>query len=83
MRVGFSLFTVILQPSTVECAFPFISPIKHDDNIPNELDNRQNRLQVNIGPCKWIFSEKCPSADIQFFLYTRKNQQDRQLIQVS
>lgn len=73
----------ILRPSTVKCAFPFF-PNKHDDNIPNKLDqdNRQNRLAVSIGPCKWIFNEKCPSSDIKFYLYTRKNQQDRQLIHV-
>lgn len=50
--------------------------------MPNKLDNRQNRFQVNIGPCKWIFSEKCPNPDIKFYLYTRKNQQDRQLIYI-
>lgn len=70
--------------SLVECAFPFISPVKHDD-MPNKLDNRQNRSQVktvNIGPCKWVFDEKCPNSDIKFYLYTRKNAQDRQLIHV-
>lgn len=50
--------------------------------MTNKLDNRQNRLQVNIGPCKWIFSGKCPNSDIKFYLYTRKNPQDRQLIHV-
>lgn len=65
--------------STVRCAFPFISS---DAAMPNKLDNRQNRLQVNIGPCKWIFAEKCPNSDIKFYLYTRKNAQDRQLIHV-
>lgn len=50
--------------------------------MPNKLDNRQNRYQVNIGPCKWIFNEKCPNPDIKFYLYTRKNPQDRQLIHV-
>lgn len=80
-----SRFAVMLRPpsssSFVECAFPFISPVKHED-MPNKWDNRQNRLQVNIGPCKWIFSEKCPNSDIKFYLYTRKNPQDRQLIHV-
>lgn len=76
-------FSAILRPSTVDCAFPFI-PVKHDDNIPNKLDDnhRQDRLAVSIGPCKWIFNEKCPSNDIKFYLYTRKNQQDRQLIHI-
>lgn len=72
--------------SAVECAFPFHSPfhstVKPDDDMANKLDNRQNRLQVSIGPCKWIFNEKCQNADIKFYLYTRKNQQDRQLIQI-
>lgn len=72
----------MLRPSAVKCAFPFISPVKHDDDMPNKLDNRQNRFQVNIGPCKWIFSEKCPNPDIKFYLYTRKNPQDRQLIYI-
>ncbi|XP_055319675.1 pancreatic triacylglycerol lipase [Sitodiplosis mosellana] len=78
------VFFTLRSPSSssvVECAFPFISPVKHED-VPNKLDNRQNRLQVNIGPCKWIFSEKCPNPDIKFYLYTRKNPQDRQLIHV-
>lgn len=75
-------FLVILRPSAVKCAFPFLSPVKHDDNIPNKLDDRLNRAQVSIGPCKWIFNEKCPHSDIRFYLYTRKNPQDRQLIHV-
>lgn len=50
--------------------------------MPNKLDNRQNRLQVSIGPCKWIFDENCPNPDIKFYLYTQKNPQDRQLIHI-
>lgn len=77
----FLFFSAILRPSAVKCAFPFISPVKHeDDNLPNKLDHRQNRLTVSIGPCKWIFNEMCPNSDIKFYLYTRKNPQDRQLI---
>lgn len=71
--------TAVFHSSLVKCAFPFTSII---NDKTNKMDNRQNRLQVNIGPCKWIFSEKCPNSDIKFFLYTKKNPQDRQLIYI-
>lgn len=64
----------------VDCAFPFISPDKYADNKLEE--NQQSRLQVNIGPCIWVFSGKCPHPDIKFYLYTRKNTKDRQSIRV-
>lgn len=67
----------MFSTSVVDCAFPFLSSDKYNDN---KLDNRQSRLEVNIGPCKWIFSGKCPNQDIKFYLFTRKNAQDRQLI---
>ncbi|CAG9805163.1 unnamed protein product [Chironomus riparius] len=36
-----------------------------------------------IGPCAWVLSNrKCPDADVKFYLYTRSNADDRQLIHV-
>lgn len=65
----------------MECAFPFIPSNQHDTT--NKLDeDRQSRLQVDIGPCKWIFNKSCPDPDIKYFLYTRKNQNDRQSIHI-
>lgn len=45
-------------------------------------DSRQARFQVSIGPCTWIFDRKCPDEDIKFYLYTRKNRNDRQRIHI-
>lgn len=77
-----SLFAIAIMFSwrIVDCAFPFISSDKYAANKLEE--NRQNRLQVNIGPCIWVFSGKCPNPDIQFYLFTRKNARDRQSIRV-
>lgn len=61
----------------------FICPL---DGLPlasePRSDSRQARFQVSIGPCTWIFDRKCPDEDIKFYLYTRKNQIDRQLVHV-
>lgn len=65
----------------IDAAFPFL-PTKQPVNIGSEATGRQDTLQFSIGPCKWIFNGKCPSADIQFYLYTNRNQQDRQYIHV-
>jgi len=36
-----------------------------------------------IGPCAWVLSNrKCPDAEIKFYLFTRSNADDRQLIHV-
>lgn len=67
--------------STVDAAFPFISQNKQN-NMSNKPTARPDQVQFSIGPCKWIFNGKCPNQDIKFYLYTRKNQQDRQYIHV-
>lgn len=41
---------------------------------------REARTQIDIGPCSWIVERLCPDKDVKFFLYTRKNLNDRQLI---
>lgn len=37
---------------------------------------------ISLGPCTWVLNKKCPDANIKFFLYTRKNVKDRQLVHV-
>lgn len=37
---------------------------------------------ISVGPCTWILNKKCPDANIKFYLYTRKNVKDRQLVHV-
>lgn len=54
--------------------FPF-SPLKDTTESPS-------RFQVSVGPCTWIFDRKCPDNEIKFFLYTKKNRNDRQVIYV-
>lgn len=40
------------------------------------------RFQVSVGSCVWIFDRKCPDDDIKFYLYTKRNPNDRQTIHV-
>jgi pancreatic lipase-related protein 2 len=42
----------------------------------------QSRSSINIGTCTWIIDRKCPDPDIKFWLYTRANPEERQLIHV-
>lgn len=45
-------------------------------------DNRHARFEVAVGPCTWIFDRRCPDDNIRFYLFTRKNKMDRQLVHV-
>ncbi|KAG5680331.1 hypothetical protein PVAND_009842 [Polypedilum vanderplanki] len=45
----------------------------------NETTNQGDT--IFIGPCAWVLSNrKCPDPDIKFYLHTRSNPDDRQLI---
>ena len=37
---------------------------------------------ITIGPCTWAIERKCPDNDITFYLYTRKNPDDRQYLYI-
>lgn len=37
---------------------------------------------ISLGPCTWVLNKKCPDANIKFYLYTRKNIKDRQLVHI-
>lgn len=40
-----------------------------------------NRDKIYVGPCAWVLTpDSCPDNDIKFYLYTRKNPDERQLI---
>lgn len=40
-----------------------------------------NRDKIYIGPCVWVLTpESCPDSDIKFYLYTKLNPDERQLI---
>lgn len=39
---------------------------------------------ISIGSCTWVIDHKCPDEDnIKVYLFTRRNLNDRQLIQVA
>ena len=47
-----------------------------------QTENETNRDSIYIGPCTYIIDRKCPDPDVKFWLFTRSNAEDRQLIQV-
>lgn len=79
LLLSFIIIAILSISTTVDGAFPFISQNKHT-TMPPKVSSRQDQVQFSIGPCKWIFNGKCPDSDIKFYLYTRKNQRDRQYI---
>lgn len=42
------------------------------------IDNENN----NISDCEWIHTRKCPDPEVRFYLYTRSNINDSQLVYV-
>lgn len=47
----------------------------------NQNASESNRDKIYIGPCAWVLTpESCPDNDIKFYLYTRSNPEERQLI---
>ena len=45
--------------------------------------NITTRRDITIGPCTWILERQCPDDDVKFWLFTRSNPDDRQLIQIN
>lgn len=49
-------------------------------SAPANGDNDHD--SVSVGPCTWVMSRKCPDDDVKFFLFTRSNPSDRQLVHI-
>lgn len=54
------------------------APIARQQQQP--FDNGDGH--ISIGPCTWVVNHKCPDENIRFYLFTRDNVQDRQLVHV-
>ncbi|XP_014103240.1 pancreatic triacylglycerol lipase [Bactrocera oleae] len=37
---------------------------------------------IVIGPCRWVIGRKCPDKDVRFYLYTRRNPQQPQYLNI-
>lgn len=37
---------------------------------------------IVIGPCRWVIGRKCPDKDVRFYLYTRRNPQHPQYLNI-
>lgn len=58
-----------------------ISISSAQDDMTGQEENQTDTFY--IGPCAWVLSNrKCPDADIKFYLFTRSNPEERQLIHV-
>ena len=42
----------------------------------------ESRKSFNIGACTWIIDKTCPDEDIKFYLYTRLNPDDREMVHI-
>lgn len=41
---------------------------------------RAGQRDITLGTCVWVGDRKCPDSDIKFYLFTKKNPNDRQFI---
>lgn len=48
----------------------------------SQSENESNRDAIYIGPCTWIIERNCPDKDVRFWLFTRKNPEERQNIYI-
>lgn len=46
------------------------------------IDVAEGRSHINIGTCTYIIDRDCPDDDIKFYLFTRANPDDRQLLHI-
>lgn len=53
---------------------------KSSTEVP--VSANRERSEINVGPCTWIVDRKCPDENIRFYLFTRHNMRDRQLIHI-
>lgn len=45
-------------------------------------ENFEERSTANLTTCHWINNRTCPDYEIRFYLYTRDNADERQLINI-
>lgn len=71
---GFNFILVV----TIPLARCNPAPVARQQQQP--FDNGDGH--ISIGPCTWVVNHKCPDENIRFYLFTRDNVQDRQLVHV-
>lgn len=42
----------------------------------------EQRSDIRLGPCVWVIDRMCPDSDVKFYLFSRSNPKDRQLVYV-
>lgn len=42
----------------------------------------RDQSDIKLGPCIWVVDRKCPDADVQFYLFSKQNPNDRQPIAI-
>lgn len=42
----------------------------------------ESKSSFSIGTCTWVIDRSCPDENIKFYLYTRSNPDDRQMVHI-